>query len=177
MPRAGHGQTFDPALGQRTALVRTRIVESIERSAGVEDGDFPAVDHDGRRGARRNIGNLDNRNEFDGHASELCEGKTDALLRDYRDWLKSELQILGNASHHAYSLGQANMAKRAIEELDKTLAPALNLPLGKAEAQRALTELELIEQRDTALPPGLVALRDALRAAFVEAEPPSDEAV
>ena len=99
------------------------------------------------------------------------------MLRDYRDWLKSELQILGNASHHAYSLGQANMAKRAIDEFDKQLEPTLYVPLGKAEAQRALTELELLEQRDTALSPGLVALRDALRAAFVEAEPPSDEAV
>jgi len=99
------------------------------------------------------------------------------LLRDYRDWLKSELSILGNASHHAYSLGQANMAKRAIEEFDKTLAPTLYVPLDKPEAQRALTELELLEQRDTALTPALVALRDALRAAFVDAEPPADEAV
>jgi uncharacterized protein HemY len=99
------------------------------------------------------------------------------LLRDYRDWLKSELTVLGNANHHAYSLGQANMAKRAIEELDKQLAPTLYVPLGKAEAQRALTELELLEQRDTSLPPGLIALRDALRVAFVEAEPPADEGV
>ena len=69
------------------------------------------------------------------------------------------------------------MAKRAIDEFDKQLEPTLYVPLGKVEARRALTELELLEQRDTALSPGLVALRDALRAAFVEAEPPSDEAV
>jgi hypothetical protein len=177
MPRTHDGQTLDPTFRQRTALVRARIVEGIKHSAGVEDGNFPPIDHDGRRGARRDIRNFGNGNEFDGHASELCEGKTHALLRDYRDWLKSELQILGNASHHAYSLGQANMAKRAIEQLDITLATALYFPLGKAEARRALTELELLDERDTALPPGLIALRDALRAAIVEAEPPSDEAV
>lgn len=85
--------------------------------------------------------------------------------------------MLGNASHHAYSLGQANMAKRAIEELDKALARTLYVPLDQPEAQRALTELELLEQRQTSLPPALSALRDALRAAFVEAEPPADEAV
>jgi hypothetical protein len=157
--------------------MRARIVQGIERPADIEDGNFAAVDDHGRRGARRDIGNLCDGDEFDGHASELCEGKTDALLRDYRDWLTSELHILGNASHHAYSLGQANMAKRALDELDKTLAPTLYVPLGKAEARRALTELELLEERDTALTPGLTALRDALRAAFVEAEPPADEGV
>jgi hypothetical protein len=107
----------------------------------------------------------------------LPEGKWDALLRDYRDWLKSELLVLGNASHHAYSLGQANMAKRAIDELDKELDDALYVALDKTEARRALTELEMLEERDTALTPGLVALRDSLRAALVEAKPPADEGV
>jgi hypothetical protein len=99
------------------------------------------------------------------------------VLRDYRDWLRSELQLLGNASHHAYSFGQANMAQRAIEELDKELAQTLYVPIGKAEARRVLTELELLTERDTALTPGLVELRHALQAAFVEAEPPADEGV
>ncbi len=40
------------------------------------------------------------------------------MLRDYRDWLESELKLLGNASHHAYAFGQANMAKRALERFD-----------------------------------------------------------
>jgi hypothetical protein len=99
------------------------------------------------------------------------------LLRDYRNWLKSELQVLGNASHHAYSLGQANMAKRAIDELDKELAHTLYAGIDTVEARRALTELELLEQRDTSLTPGLVTLRDALRAAIDEAAPPADEGV
>jgi len=177
VPRTRDGEAFNPAFSERTALVGTGIVQGIKRSADVENGDLAVAYDDGHRAAGRYLGNLGNGNEFVEHASELREGKTDALLRDYRDWLKSELNILGNASHHAYSLGQANMAKRAIEEFDKTLAPTLYVPLGKPDAQRALTELELLEQRDTALTPGLVALRDALRAAFVEAEPPADEAV
>ena len=44
------------------------------------------------------------------------------MLADYRTWLESELKLLGNASHHAYSFGQANMAKRAIERLDQELS-------------------------------------------------------
>jgi hypothetical protein len=99
------------------------------------------------------------------------------LLRDYRDWLKSELLLLGNASHHAYSFGQANMAKRAIEEFDKELAETLYVGLGKAEARHVLTELDLLDQRDTALTPGLAALRESLKAALVEAQPPADEGV
>ena len=177
MPGAGNGQAFDPALGERTALVRTCIVEGIKRTVGVEEGDFAAVDDDRRRGARRDIGNLSDGNEFDGHASQLCEGRTTPCFGITAIGSSPNSTVLGNANHHAYSLGQANMAKRAIEELDKQLAPTLYVPLGKAEAQRALTELELLEQRDTSLPPGLIALRDALRVAFVEAEPPADEGV
>jgi hypothetical protein len=99
------------------------------------------------------------------------------LLRDYRDWLKSELLVLGNASHHAYSLGQANMAKRAIDELDKELAEALYIRVEQTEARRALTELEMIGQRDTATPPGLTALAQSIRAALDEAQPSADEGV
>jgi hypothetical protein len=49
----------------------------------------------------------------------------DVLLQRYRDWLESELKLLGNASHHAYALGQANMAKRALERFDIDCGPAL----------------------------------------------------
>jgi hypothetical protein len=51
----------------------------------------------------------------------------DALLRDYRNWLESELNLLGNASHHAYAFGQANMAKRALERFDVDCGEALAL--------------------------------------------------
>ena len=49
------------------------------------------------------------------------------MLRDYRNWLESELTLLGNASHHAYAFGQANMAKRALERFDADCADALAL--------------------------------------------------
>jgi len=85
------------------------------------------------------------------------------LLTDYRAWLDSELKLLGNASHHAYSFGQANMAKRAIERLDVELDKALYVALDDAVARRALTALEMQAQRDTTLDPALEALREALR--------------
>ncbi len=64
------------------------------------------------------------------------------MLDDYRSWLESELKLLGNASHHAYSFGQANMAKRAIEQLDQRLAGRIALLLDAAEAAALLEALE-----------------------------------
>jgi len=90
------------------------------------------------------------------------------LLKDYRDWLESELKLLGNASHHAYSFGQANMAKRAIERLDEELARALYVPLERGEARRVLTAIEAIGQQATSVAPELDALREAIKAALDE---------
>ena len=90
------------------------------------------------------------------------------MLKDYRDWIESELKLLGNASHHAYSFGQANMAKRALERLDEELARTLYVALDRAEARRALTALEMLAERTTDLPPELQALRDAITAAQEE---------
>jgi hypothetical protein len=91
------------------------------------------------------------------------------MLSDYRNWLESELKLLGNASHHAYSFGQANMAKRAIERLDEEFSNALVLELGREEAAGILTALEMLAERESALAPELDALRARLRTAFSEA--------
>jgi flagellar motility protein MotE (MotC chaperone) len=64
------------------------------------------------------------------------------MFTDYRTWLESELKLLGNASHHAYSFGQANMAKRAIERLDQELAGKIVLALERSEAAAILAALE-----------------------------------
>jgi hypothetical protein len=90
------------------------------------------------------------------------------LLKDYRDWLDSELKLLGNASHHGYAFGQANMAKRALEKLDAELAVTLYIPLDRAAARRAATALEALAQQGTALPPDLEPLRDAIMIALEE---------
>ncbi|HEV2644657.1 MAG TPA: hypothetical protein VGT98_18230 [Candidatus Elarobacter sp.] len=90
------------------------------------------------------------------------------MLKDYRDWLESELKLLGNASHHAYSFGQANMAKRAIERLDEELARTLYVPVDRAEARRVLTALGALDQQTTSLPPELAALRETIKAALDE---------
>jgi len=90
------------------------------------------------------------------------------LLKDYRDWLESELKLLGNASHHAYSFGQANMAKRAIERLDQELARTLYVPVDRAEARRVLTALEALGQQTTSLPSELAALRETIKTALDE---------
>jgi hypothetical protein len=90
------------------------------------------------------------------------------LLKDYRDWLESELKLLGNASHHAYSFGQANMAKRAIERLDEELARTLYVAFDMARARRVLTAIEALGQQTTNVPPELDELREAVKTALAE---------
>jgi hypothetical protein len=94
------------------------------------------------------------------------------LLLDYRNWLESELKLLGNASHHAYSFGQANMAKRALEKLDELLGGSLLVPLDRPAAQRVLLAIEALEQQTTGAYPALDTLRSALQTALAE-NPPS----
>ncbi len=90
------------------------------------------------------------------------------MLKDYRDWLESELKLLGNASHHAYSFGQANMAKRALEKLDEELARNLYVAIDRAQARRLLTTIEGMDQQTTSPAPELANLRAAVTAAMEE---------
>jgi hypothetical protein len=80
------------------------------------------------------------------------------MLTDYRAWLVSELELLRNASHHAYAFGQANMAKRAIERLDEDLAKA---PTSE-ELAAAKAALEELRGRDGGLPAALERLASKL---------------
>jgi hypothetical protein len=79
------------------------------------------------------------------------------MVRDYRAWLQSELQLLGDASQHAYSLGQANMAKRAIERLDAEIGDRVVLELDPELAESVADALEQLAQVE-ALPEPLVEL-------------------
>jgi hypothetical protein len=88
------------------------------------------------------------------------------MLSDYRNWLESELKLLGNASHHAYSFGQANMAKRAIERLDAELANRTPVLLEPDDATAALSALERLLASAAAPEPALEKLLAALRAAL-----------
>ncbi len=90
------------------------------------------------------------------------------MLKDYRDWLESELKLLGNASHHAYSFGQANMAKRALERLDTLLEKKLIIELDDPEARGILTAIEMLEQTTTTLDPALADLHEKLHVALEE---------
>ena len=87
------------------------------------------------------------------------------MLRDYRDWLASELKLLGNASHHAYAFGQANMAQRALERLDAERAATLYVGLERDAARRMLAALDVAAAGGD---PDLAALRTAVAAALDE---------
>ena len=88
------------------------------------------------------------------------------MLSDYRHWLESELKLLGNASHHAYSYGQANMAKRAIERFDQELEGRVALTLERRRVDAVLTAIEQLAEQETALDPALEALRTELQTAL-----------
>ncbi|GAC1398265.1 MAG: hypothetical protein NVS4B5_11810 [Vulcanimicrobiaceae bacterium] len=91
------------------------------------------------------------------------------MLSDYRSFLASELELLGNASHHAYSFGQANMAKRALERLDAELADRVPLLLDRADVRELLLALETLGEDAATLPPALATLRERLRDATPQA--------
>jgi len=93
------------------------------------------------------------------------------MLSDYRSWLEAELKLLGNASHHAYSFGQANMAKRAIERLDEELGQRVALLLERSEATAILTALEMLSESPAGLNPALAGLRDRVKAALPQTAP------
>jgi hypothetical protein len=86
------------------------------------------------------------------------------MVRDYRAWLQSELQLLGNASHHAYSLGQANMAKRAVERFDAETGERVLLELEPEDADAVASELESLAETEP-LPESLVGLLQLIRTA------------
>ena len=81
-------------------------------------------------------------------------------LAEFRAWIASELQLLGNASHHAYSFGQANMAKRALERLDALLDGHLDVLLTPSEGRALLAALD---RPEAAAGAELPAVRDRLR--------------
>lgn len=84
------------------------------------------------------------------------------MVRDYRAWLQSELQLLGNAGHYAYSLGQANMAKRAVERLDAEIDDRLVLELEPDTAGAIADALDMMAEAE-ALPDALVELLQLIR--------------
>jgi hypothetical protein len=91
------------------------------------------------------------------------------MLLDYRHWLETELKLLGNAANHAFSFGQATMAKRALERFDQEIGGRVPLALERGRVDAILTALEEIEERATALDPALEALRVDLQTARTQA--------
>ena len=91
------------------------------------------------------------------------------MLSDFRTFLASELALLGNASHHAYSFGQANMAKRAIERLDAELGDRIAVLLEPSEIAVLIAVLEAA-QGETRIDPALATVRDRLTASLAKPE-------
>ena len=56
VPRTGHDRTFDPAFGERPALVRAGVVDRVKLAADVEDRDLVVADGERFGGSGRNVG-------------------------------------------------------------------------------------------------------------------------
>jgi hypothetical protein len=84
------------------------------------------------------------------------------MVRDYCAWLQSELQLLGNAGNDAYSLGQANMAKRAFQRLDAEIDDRIVIELEPETAGSIAEALEMMAETE-ALPDALVELLQLIR--------------
>jgi hypothetical protein len=97
------------------------------------------------------------------------------MLRDYRDWLESEVsRIERSGDDPAAATGPAMRA--ALQRFDAEFRNLLYVPLERPLAQRVLTALELIEQQSTALQSELDALRNAIKTAYQQAMlAPQDE--
>lgn len=90
------------------------------------------------------------------------------MLKDYRDWLESDLRALAGGSPSAHATGQASMAQRALDRLNALLAHKIVVTFDDHEANAVLTALEMLDQEKTAIDPALVELRERLKTAYEE---------
>lgn len=86
------------------------------------------------------------------------------MVRDYRAWLQSEMHSLLNAGDDPYSLGQANMAKRAIERLNSEINDSIIVEIESDSAAAMADALEMMAEAE-ALPDALVELLRLIRTA------------
>jgi hypothetical protein len=91
------------------------------------------------------------------------------MLRDYRDWLESEVSRLEHAGERAPEIDARAALRGALERFDAEFRNLLYVPLERPLAQRVLTALELMGQQSTALQTELDALRNAIKTAHQQA--------
>ena len=85
------------------------------------------------------------------------------MVRDYRAWLQSELQLLAGAGSDAFALGQVTMARRALERLDAETGDLVAVELEPEQAQAITAELDTLAKNES-LPEPLVTLLSLLTA-------------
>jgi len=85
------------------------------------------------------------------------------MVVEYRNWLQSQLRLLGSADHEPYALGQAHMAQRALERYDREVHGRTLVAFEPTRTDEILAALELLEERQTSLDPALAALRADLQ--------------
>jgi len=95
------------------------------------------------------------------------------MLAEYRRRLERELDLLGNAGHDPYSLGQANMAKRALEMLGEEFIGGVVLSLTNQDATAVATELAALEMAGGDVAARIARLRRALMTALTPPQPPA----
>jgi hypothetical protein len=96
------------------------------------------------------------------------------MLRDYRNWLDSEVRRLCAEDR---SSAEARLVEQALERFDAAIANRLCVEFERPLARRILTSIELLDQQSTASRPEFEELRAAMKIAFEECILPfADEA-
>lgn len=85
------------------------------------------------------------------------------MVRDYRAWLQSEMQLFA-AKSDPYTSGQGEMARRAMDRLDMELDDRVVLELEPEQAEAIVAELDTLAQAEV-LPDALVELLQIIRTA------------
>lgn len=135
------------------------VLNGIEGAVYVEDSHFIPAHGIAAAGARRNLAGAGDANEGRcgigfGHMGEL-------MVRDYRAWLQSEMQLLAQ-NGEANAVGQGEMARRAMERLDLELGDRVVLELEPDQVDAIAAELDALAQAE-ALPDALVELLQIIR--------------
>lgn len=86
------------------------------------------------------------------------------MVRDYRAWLQSELQLRPSGTGDLYAEGQRDMAKRAIDRLDAEVDDRVVVELTPETCQAVTEALDMMAEAET-LPDALVELLRVIRTA------------
>ena len=131
--------------------MRARILNGVKCAVNIEDGDLVPAHGKAASRAGRNLSDASDADKSRKAVRLRHRGKL--MVRDYRAWLQSEMQLPG---------AEGEMARRALDRLDMELGERVVLELEPEQADLLAAELDALAQAE-ALPDALVELLQIIR--------------